>query len=144
MKKKLLWAVVALLGITVAVLIAAWPRNLPVETTHGEPPQFSSFEEIVDRAELIVLADVKAVKQGPDYVSPIIGESTVWRVPTQRVTLEVVKVYEGNAAPGKTLTLYQEDVGVTRSNQFPWPVFRTCYELLEMVDSGNDQKTISK
>ena len=32
MKKKLLWAVVALLGIAVAVLIAAWPRYLPVET----------------------------------------------------------------------------------------------------------------
>ena len=124
MKKKLLWAVVALLGITVAVLIAAWPRNLPVETTHGEPPEFSSFEEIVDRAELIVLADVKAVKQGPDYVSPIIGESTVYRAPTQRVTLEVVKVYKGDAAPGQTLTLYQEDVGVRRSNQFPWLVFR--------------------
>jgi len=29
MKKKLLWAVVALLGITAAVLIATWPRYLP-------------------------------------------------------------------------------------------------------------------
>ena len=29
MKKKLLWAVVALLGITATVLIATWPRYLP-------------------------------------------------------------------------------------------------------------------
>ena len=37
MKKKLFWAVVALLALTVTVLIAAWPRYLPVIRMHGEP-----------------------------------------------------------------------------------------------------------
>lgn len=121
MKKKLFWVVVALLALTATVLIAAWPRYLPIERMHGEPPEFGSFEEIVDRAELIVLADVKAVQQGPDYVSPIIGTSSTAHYPTQRITLEVVEVYKGDVALGQTVTLYQEGVGVTRS---PWPVFR--------------------
>ena len=36
MKKKLLWAVVALLGIIVAVLIATWPRYLPAPYCYPE------------------------------------------------------------------------------------------------------------
>jgi hypothetical protein len=124
MKKKPIWVGAALLALGVVALIATWPRYLPIERMHGEPEGFSSFEEMVHRAELIVLADVKAVKQGPDYVSPIIGTSATEHYPTQRVTLEAAKVYKGDAVPGQTLTLYQEGVGVTRSIQFPWPVFR--------------------
>ena len=112
MRKKLLWAVVALLALTMTVLIAAWPRYLPVASMHGDPPPRESFEEMVNRAELIVLADVKTVKQGPDFVSPI-SPGSVYRVPTQRVTLEAVKVYKGEVAPGQMLTLYQDGVGVT-------------------------------
>ena len=116
MKKKILWMAVALLALTVTVLIAAWPRYLPIERMHGDP-DWLTFEEMVERAELIVLADVKAVKQGPDYVSPIIGTSSTEHYPTQRITLEVVKVYKGDLAQGQTVTLYQEGVGVTRSIQ---------------------------
>jgi len=124
MKKKLLWAVVALLVLTVTVLIAAWPRYLPVERMHGEPGERRSFEEMINRAELIVLADVKAIKQGPDYLAPV-GIDSVNRAPTQRITLEVVEVYKGDIAQGQTVTLYQEGVGVTWSIQdHPWPVFR--------------------
>jgi len=125
MKKKLLWAVAALLALTVTVLIAAWPHYLPVERMRGELPPDESFEEMVKRAEQIVLSDVKAVKQGPDYASPIIGTDSVYREPTQRITLEVVKVYKGDVAQGQRVTLFQGSVGVTRSIQgYPWPVFR--------------------
>lgn len=120
MKKKTVWIAVALLALTVTILIGAWPRYLPIERMHGDPDGLGSFEEMVNRAELIVLADVKAVQQGPDYVSPIIGTSSTEHYPTQRITLEVVEVYKGGAAQGQTVTLYQEGVGVTRS---PWPVF---------------------
>src|SRR3990172_10847281 len=116
MKKKILWMAVALLALTVTDLIAAWPRYLPIERMHGDP-DWLTFEEMVERAELIVLADVKAVKQGPDYVSPIIGTSSTEHYPTQRITLEVVKVYKGDLAQGQTMTLYQEGVGVTQSIQ---------------------------
>ena len=115
MKKKLLWTIVALLALAVVVLIATWPRYLPIIRMHGEPPEFRSFEEMVNRAELIVLADIKSVKQGPDYVSPIIGTSSTEHYPTQRITLEVVKIYKGEVAQGQTVTLYQEGVGVTWS-----------------------------
>ena len=117
MKKRIRWAVAASLTIIVSVLIAAWPRYLPMERMHGDPDGLGSFEEMVNRAELIVLVDIKSVKQGPDYVSPIIGTSSTERYPTQRITLEVVKVYRGDAAQGQTVTLCQEGVGVTRSIQ---------------------------
>ncbi|HLE89782.1 MAG TPA: hypothetical protein VI753_01430, partial [Anaerolineales bacterium] len=125
MKKKFFWAIVALLALTVTVLIAAWPRYLPVMRLHGDPTPREFFEEMVNRADLIVLADVKSVKQGPDFVSSTGYQEPahVDRVPTQRVMLNVVKVYQGDAAPGQTLTLYQGYVGVTWSGKLPLPFF---------------------
>lgn len=119
MKKKILWAGVALLALTVTVLIAAWPRYLPVMRFLGDAPPREAFEEMVNLAELIVLADVKSVKQGPNYVVRFEGTTDVDRVPTQRVTLEVIKVYRGQAAPGQMLTLWQYAVGVTWSGMAP-------------------------
>jgi len=119
MKKKVLWAVAALLALTVTVLIAAWPRYLPVMRFLGDAPPREAFEEMVNLAELILLADVKSVKQGPDYVVRFEGTTDVDRVPTQRVTLEVIKVYRGQAAPGQMLTLWQYAVGVTWSGIAP-------------------------
>ena len=123
MKKKVLWAVAALLVLAIAWRLS-WPRFLPVDRMHGDPEGLT-FEDMVNRSELIVLADVEAVKQGPDYVAPIIGTDSVYREPTQRVTLEVVKVYKGDVAQGQSVTLFQGSVGVTWSIQdHPWPVFR--------------------
>jgi hypothetical protein len=123
MKKKILWAVVVLLMLAAAWRLS-WPRFLPVERMHGDPELPGSFEELVNRAELIVLADIKSVKQGPDYLAPI-GTDSVYREPTQRVSLEVVKVYKGDVAGSNMLTLFQGSVGVTWSIQdHPWPVFR--------------------
>ena len=119
MKKNLMWVGATLLALAVVALIAAWPRYLPVMPLHGDPPPRESFEEMVNLAELIVLADIASIKQGPDWVSPA-GPPHVTRVPTQRVTLEVVKVYQGDAAPGQTLTLYQGHVGVTWSGPLPF------------------------
>ena len=125
MKKKLFWVGVALFALTVTVLVAAWPRYLPVMRLHGDPPPRESFEEMVNQADLIVLADVKSVKQGPDFVSSIGDQEPahVGRVPTQRVTLDVVKVYQGDAAPGQTLTLFQGYVGVTWTGNLQLPFF---------------------
>jgi hypothetical protein len=124
MKRKLLWAIVALLMLAIAWRLS-WPRFLPVERMYGEPQLPESFEEMVNRAELIVLTDIKSVKQGPDYLAPIVGTDSVYHEPNQRVTLEVVKVYKGDVTPGQSVTLFQGSVGVTRSIQdHPWPVFR--------------------
>jgi len=123
MKKKLLWIVVVLLLLATAWRLS-WPRFLPVIAVHGDPAPRESFEEMVNRAELIVLADVKSVKQGPDFVSSSDQEPAhVGRVPTQRVNLDVVKVYQGDAAPGQTLTLYQGYVGVTWVGKLQLPFF---------------------
>lgn len=124
MKKKLLWIVVVLL-LLATVWRLSWPRFLPVFVTHGGLPPRESFEEMVNRAELIVLADVKSVKEGPDWVVPSghPGES-VHRGLTQRIKLEVVKVYKGDVVQGQTVTLQQWEVGVTQFHQFPFPAFQ--------------------
>jgi len=123
-KKKLFWAVVVLLVLATAWRLS-WPRFLPVIAMHGDPLPRETFEEMVNHAELIVLADVKSVKDGPDWVVPSEhpGES-FHRTPTQRITLEVVKVYNGDVPHGQIVTLYQGEVGVTRFYQFPFPAFQ--------------------
>jgi hypothetical protein len=123
MKKKVFWAGVVLL-LLATVWRLSWPRFLPVMHLHGDPPQRESFEEMVNRAELIVLADVKAVKQGSDYIAPIVGTDSFYRIPTQRVTLEVVKLYKGDVSQGQRATLYQGGVGITRLYQFPFPALQ--------------------
>ena len=79
---------------------------------------------MVNLADLIILADVKSVKQGPDWVVPIEPPDFIDRQPTQRITLEVVKVYKGDAAESKTLTLQQFHTGIIRFYQFPLPAFQ--------------------
>ena len=127
MKKKLFWAVVGLLVLATAWRLS-WPRFLPVITMHGDPPLRESFEEMVNLADLIVLADVKSVKAGPDWVSPSThpdqSVQSVHRTLTQRITLEVVKVYKGDVLESKTLTVQQFHTGVTRFYQFPFPAFQ--------------------
>ena len=129
MKKKVLWAVVILLVLAAAWRLS-WPRFLPVLRFLGDPPPRESFEEMVNRAELIVLADVKSVKQGPDWVVPsgYPGESFD-RMPTQRITLEVVKVYKGDVAESNMLTLFQCCTGITTSItrffHFGFPAFQS-------------------
>jgi len=124
MKKKLLWIVMVLLLLATAWRLS-WPRFLPVIVMHGDPLPRESFEEMVNRAELIVLADVRSVKKGPDWVVPSEhpGES-VHRGLTQRIKLEVVKVYKGDVAESNMLTLYQCCTGITRFYQFPFPAFQ--------------------
>jgi len=120
MKKRLLSLVVLALslaacGQTVAPVTPP-PTQPPVPTVpvmfwHGDPgedwPQ--SFEEAVPRAELVVLADVVSVKQGPDWVgNPEVND----RHPTQRITLHVVKAYKGTVGQGEDLVLFQGGNGL--------------------------------
>lgn len=128
MKKKILWAVIVLLLLAAAWRLS-WPRFLPVLRPHGDLVPRESFEEMVNRAELIVLADVKSVKQGPDWVVPIEPPDFIDREPTQRITLEVVKVYKGDVAESNMLTLFQCCTGitttVTRFFHFGFPAFQS-------------------
>lgn len=59
-------------------------------------------------ARAIVLAEVIAVEQGKDLVVSVEGElNDQDRVPTQRVTLRVIKAYKGGSKANETLTLFQ-------------------------------------
>lgn len=71
-----------------------------------------SFREARDKATLIVLADVVAVERGPDIVVPVKGlPNDEDRVPMQHITVKVAKTYQGQAAPGQTVTLAQTGGG---------------------------------
>lgn len=73
------------------------------------------------RASLIVLADIAAVERGPDLVGTHPEEPTgETRYGTHRITLNVLKVYSGQATPGQPLTLYQTG---GRSDTDPRPLF---------------------
>ncbi len=80
-----------------------------------------TFREGRDKAPLIVLADIAAVERGPDHVTRLPNEPNgEARVPTQRVTLTILKVYRGQATTGQRLTLAQTG-GTT--DDYPYPRF---------------------
>lgn len=61
-----------------------------------------------DRASVIVLAEVASVARGTDIVTPLQKEpKSEKRLPTQRITLNVLKVYRGQVTPGQRVTLRQ-------------------------------------
>ena len=73
-----------------------------------------SFREARDSTDLIVLANVASVQRGADIVVPVKGlPNGEDRVPTQRITVNVEKVYRGQAAKGQTLVLFQTGGGST-------------------------------
>lgn len=99
-----------------------------VERMHTEPVAGAprTFEESASHAQLVVLAEVVSVKQGPDFMAPIEGTNEVTRHPSQRVLLQIVKTYKGAARPGQKLTLYQGNTGMTEArpagDQPPTPI----------------------
>ena len=72
-------------------------------TWHFHP---TALAEAQERASAIITAQVMAVTQAADLVVPVAGEPNGEdRVPTQRITVEVLDALKGNV--GQTLTLFR-------------------------------------
>lgn len=121
-----LWPVViAALTLTLAGQLVA-QRLESGDHTHAEAHldmawrfRPKTFLEGRDRAPLSVLAEVLTVARGDDLISYVPNEPNgEARLPTQRITLNVLKVYRGTAAAGQRLTLFQSG-GFTNDNPVP-------------------------
>ncbi|MCI0395684.1 MAG: hypothetical protein L0332_25090 [Chloroflexi bacterium] len=101
---------VVVLLVTFAVQVAVINLNAPKSNAFASwiyHPE--TFETAVGDADLIVLANVIAVEAGNDIVHEAIGhepEGEV-RIPTQRITIEVVESYKGETKTGEQLVLFQ-------------------------------------
>ena len=108
-KMKVLIGAVAVLAAAVGVQVAIYShRPAAVTMTASWAFHPKTLKEARDKAQSVVLADVVAVVRGDDIVTQQPGEPDgVDRIPTQRITVNVVKVYKGRAAVGQQLTLFQ-------------------------------------
>ncbi len=108
MRTRFLWVVIAVLALTLVGQVVVYRRQ-PAVLAHavwGFQPK--TLAEACDKAEVIARVRVESVVQGPDDVVPAPGEpSGEDRLPTQRVTLRVLKSYKGTVADGQALTLTQ-------------------------------------
>lgn len=108
MRTRFLWVVITVLTLTLVGQVVVYRRQ-PAMVAHaswGFQPK--TLEEACDKAEVIARVQVQSVVQGPDDVVPVPGEpSGEDRLPTQRVTLRVLKSYKGTVTNGETLTLTQ-------------------------------------
>lgn len=109
MRTKLWFIATGILGLILVAQLAvstSRPRNLVLYASWANSPK--SLKEAHAIAKTIVLAEVIAVEQGDDLVVPVDGElNDEDRVPTQRVTLNVIKSYKGGAKTIDTVTLFQ-------------------------------------
>lgn len=124
---------IAVLAITLASQLVAQrlasPTNAAAQV-HSHPPEGAhldmvwrfrpkTFQEGRDRASLIVLVDVVAVERAQDLVGYHPQEpGGETRYPAQRITLNALKVYRGQATAGQQLTLFQTG-GVTDDYSVP-------------------------
>lgn len=108
MKTRLLWLASLVLALVLVGQVVYQRSQGPVARLHASwvfHP--ASLAEAADQAQTIVLAEVVKVESGADLVVPVEGEPNGEdRVPTQRITVQVVNGYKG-AAVGDTLTLFQ-------------------------------------
>jgi hypothetical protein len=106
---KLLIGAVVVLAVGIVGQLAIYrhqPTALPMTASWTFHP--TTLREARDRAQSIVLAKVVSVRRGDDIVTQQSGEPDgVDRIPTQRITVEVVKAYKGPVAAGQELTLFQ-------------------------------------
>lgn len=109
MRTKLWFIATGILGLILVAQLAvstSRPRNLVLYASWANSPK--SLKEAHAIAKTIVLAEVIAVEQGDDLVVPVDGElNDEDRVPTQRVTLNVIKSYKGGDKTIDTVTLFQ-------------------------------------
>lgn len=74
----------------------------------------ANVKQLQDRANSIALIKVVSVATGPDIVTPQAKEpGGVDRIPTRRVTVQVLESYKGSSKVGQRLTLFQTGGTVT-------------------------------
>ena len=119
MKTRLWLAATLVLTLAFVGQVLAYRSMSPSPTVHASwafHPK--SLREARERAQSIVLAEVVSVAAGPDIVSKVPAEPNgEARLPTQRITVSVLKSYKGSATAGQQLTLFQ--TGGTRQNTAP-------------------------
>jgi hypothetical protein len=106
-----------LLTVGAGAQIAAYHHDRPstsvVRATWSFHP--TSRQQVITRAQQIVLGKVTSITAGPPIVTAEPGEpGGVDRIPTQRITVTVVTGYKGTATAGQQLTLFQTGGSVTQ------------------------------
>ncbi len=107
-KFRLMWAGVAALTIALVVQFAIYYTAGPSGTAHAVWAfQPKSFGEVVNKAQVIVEAQVVAINKGPDIVVPVQAEPTgKVAIPTQHITIQVLKADKGAISAGQQLTVF--------------------------------------
>lgn len=109
MRKHLLFLPVAALALMLGGQAAYYAIEPPTTTVHASwafRPQ--SLGEARGKADSIVHAEVLKVERGNDIVTAAPGEpNNEDRIPTQRVTLKVLKSLKGPQKAGDTIELFQ-------------------------------------
>ncbi len=102
------YALIAALALLLIGQVALYRLQRPAMVAHAVWDfQPKNFAEAKNRAKHIVLAEVVNVERGEDIVTKVEGEPNGEdRLPTQKVTLKVVKGYKGNARD-TMITLFQ-------------------------------------
>jgi hypothetical protein len=108
MKTRLWWAMTLVLTLLFGGQLVA-NQLRPAPTLHASWAfQPKNMREARDKAQSIVLAEVVAVAPGDDIVTAAPGESNNEdRIPTQKITMRVIKSYKGDAKAEQQLTLFQ-------------------------------------
>jgi hypothetical protein len=96
-------------GVVAASLGHAGTDQRPTASIHAQWDFHpTTLAQARNRAQSIVLVRVVSVAAGPDIVTREPGEPDgVDRIPTQRITLTVLRSFKGAAATGAQLTLFQ-------------------------------------
>lgn len=96
-------------GVVAGTAAGGQTPQRPTATVHAQWDFHpTSMAQAQSRADQIVLAEVVSVRAGADIVTAQAGEPDgVDRIPTQRVTVRVLKSYKGTAQAGQQLTLFQ-------------------------------------
>ncbi|HEX6288138.1 MAG TPA: hypothetical protein VFZ66_03060 [Herpetosiphonaceae bacterium] len=109
MKTRIGWALGAVLALALVGQLVAYRAMGSAPTAHASWIfEAKTFGEARQKAQAIVLADVIAVEQGDDLVVKVPAEPNgEARYPTQRVSLRVIKGYQGAAKADAVITLFQ-------------------------------------
>jgi hypothetical protein len=109
MKKHLLWVPALAFALTLGGQAAFYVSEMPTTNLHASwqyKPR--SMAEASAKAESIVEAEVVAVERGADIVTRAPGEpGDEDRIPTQLITMRVLKTHKGLQKPGETIQLFQ-------------------------------------
>lgn len=106
---KFMAAAAMALAVGAALQLAVYSQP-PSQTTAHASWVFNprTVSELKGRSRAIVLTEVVSVERGDDLVSEQPGEpGGVSRIPTQRVSVQVIETFKGAVNPGQTLTLFQ-------------------------------------